>query len=74
MSHIINGKFQSDKYPMVPPDLVPLKVTDPMAQELLWRYALRRRSVDKEFSDDLIQRLREVGFDGGNIIDIYVSR
>lgn len=44
-------------------DLVPFKCTDPMAQDLLWEYARRRRSVDPEFADDLQEALRIKGFD-----------
>lgn len=47
------GEFQSDKYPTCPPGKVPLSVKDPMAQDLLWDYAQRRRAVDAEFSTDL---------------------
>lgn len=56
------GRFQSDKYPTTPPDLVPLKVTDKTAQGLLWEYAQRRRVVDEDFANDLEHRLKEVGF------------
>jgi hypothetical protein len=52
-THIVDGEFQSDKYPTTPRGKVPLSVKDPTAQDLLWEYALRRRSVDAEFSDDL---------------------
>lgn len=51
--HIIDGEFQSDKYPDTPRGLIPFKATDPMAQDLLWEYAERRRVVDAQFSDDL---------------------
>lgn len=61
-SHIVNGQFQSDKYPTCPPDKVPLSVGDRSAQDLLWEYAERRRSVDAEFSADLQARLLAVGF------------
>jgi hypothetical protein len=44
-AHIIDGEFQSDKYPTTPPGKVPLSVKDPTAQDLLWEYAHRRRSV-----------------------------
>ena len=54
------GRFQSDKYPTCPPDKVPLSVHDPMARDLLFTYAARRREIDIEFSDDLEFRLREV--------------
>jgi hypothetical protein len=64
-SHLINGKFQSDKYPTTPPGKVPLSVEDPAAQDLLWTYAQRRRSVDAEFSDDLETALLAAGYNGG---------
>jgi len=51
------GRFQSDKYDWCQPDFVPLKVTDPMAQDLLRIYAERRRAVDAQFADDLLWRL-----------------
>lgn len=62
-SHIDkNGEFQSDKYPTCPPGKVPLSVKDKTAQDLLWEYAQRRRSVDAEFSDDLELALKNNGF------------
>jgi hypothetical protein len=61
--HIRNGEFQSDKYPTCPPGKVPLSVKDPTAQDLLWRYAERRRAVDAEFADDLEFALRFVGYE-----------
>lgn len=61
-SHLIDGKFQSDKYPTTPLGCVPLKCTDVMAQDLLWEYARRRRSVDAEFSDDLETALKNAGY------------
>lgn len=60
--HLIDGEFQSDKYPETPRGLVPLKPTDPMAQDLLWEYAGRRRAIDPEFADDLEEALRLKGF------------
>lgn len=62
-AHIVDGEFQSDKYPTCPRGKVPLSVKDPAAQDLLWRYAQRRRAVDAEFADDLEQCLRAAGFD-----------
>jgi len=59
--HLIDGEFQSDKYPTTPRGKVPLSVKDPMAQDLLWEYARRRRVVDTEFSDDLEEALRLQG-------------
>jgi hypothetical protein len=61
-SHIINGQFQSDKYTWCLPGFVPLKVTDPMAQPVLWQYAQTRRERDPEFADDLEFALRAAGF------------
>jgi hypothetical protein len=63
-AHLIDGRFQSDKYPACPAGKVPLSTKDPMAQDLLFEYAQRRRSVDAEFSDDLEAALRADGYDG----------
>lgn len=57
-----DGKFQSDKYPTCPPGKVPLSTDDPMAQDLLWEYAQRRRAVDEQFSDDLEMALNASGY------------
>ena len=62
-AHLIDGDFQSDKYPSTPRGKVPLSVKDPTAQDLLWAYAQRRRLVDAEFSDDLEQALKNAGYD-----------
>lgn len=64
-SHLIDGKFQSDKYPTCPPGKVPLSIKDPMAQDLLWQYAQRRRAVDAEFAEDLETALLAAGYNGG---------
>jgi len=61
-AHLIDGEFQSDKYPSCPRGKVPLSVKDPTAQDLLWVYAQRRRAVDAEFSDDLEEALRLAGY------------
>jgi hypothetical protein len=61
-AHLIDGTFQSDKYPTTPRGKVPLSVNDPTAQDLLWKYAQRRRSVDAEFSDDLESALIAAGY------------
>lgn len=66
-AHIINGKFQSDKYPTCPAGKVPLSVEDPTAQDLLWEYAQRRRAVDPEFADDLELALRTAGYTGAGV-------
>ena len=60
-THLVNGEFQSDKYPTTPRGKVPLSVKDKSAQDLLWQYAQRRRAVDAEFADDLEVALREAG-------------
>lgn len=61
--HLIDGEFQSDKYPTTPRGKVPLSVKDPMAQDLLWQYAQRRRKVDAGFAKDLEQALRNAGYE-----------
>lgn len=62
--HIVDGEFQSDKYPTCPPGKVPLSVKDPTAQDLLWEYAQRRRKVDAAFGDDLEFALKRAGYQG----------
>jgi hypothetical protein len=57
-----NGEFQSDKYPWCEPGFVPLKLTDPMARDLLYQYARRRASVDADFSADLRTALKSAGY------------
>lgn len=61
-AHMINGEFQSDKYPTTPRGKVPLSIKDPTAQDLLWQYAQRHRSVDAEFSTDLQTALLAAGY------------
>ena len=56
------GRFQSDKYPTTPPDLVPLSVHDVSARPLLWQYAEGHRGKDAAFADDLQARLLKVGY------------
>lgn len=60
--HLIDGEFQSDKYPTCPRGKVPLSCKDKAAQDLLWEYAQRRRSVDEDFSSDLERALRLAGY------------
>lgn len=60
--HLIDGEFQSDKYPACPRGKVPLSCKDITAQDLLWEYAQRRRAVDPAFSDDLECALQIAGF------------
>lgn len=61
-AHIVDGEFRSDKYEWSRPGFVPLKLTDPMAQKLLWAYAELRREIDAEFADDLQEALRLKGY------------
>lgn len=61
-AHIVNGSFQSDKYPGCPAGKVPLSVKDTTAQDLLWAYASRRRKVDAEFAADLETCLMAAGY------------
>lgn len=61
--HIIDGEFQSDKYPTTPRGKVPLSIQDWAAQDLLWQYAQRRRSADAEFAEDLETALRTAGYE-----------
>ncbi len=61
-AHLIDGEFQSDKYPTCPRGKVPLSVRDPAAQDLLWEYAQRHRAIDPEFSTDLEEALRRAGY------------
>jgi hypothetical protein len=63
--HLIDGEFQSDKYPSCPRGKVPLSCKDVTAQDLLWEYAQRRRVVDAAFSDDLETALRNAGYAPG---------
>lgn len=61
--HLIGGEFQSDKYPTTPRGKVPLSCKDKTAQDLLWRYAQRRREVDAQFANDLEIALRSAGYE-----------
>lgn len=61
-AHLIDGEFQSDKYPECPRGKVPLSTGDPDAQPLLWAYAQLHRTIDPEFSADLEEALRLKGY------------
>ncbi|TXL72522.1 hypothetical protein FHP25_24825 [Vineibacter terrae] len=71
-AHLIEGEFQSDKYPTTPRGKVPLSVKDQMAQDLLWQYAQRRRAVDAEFSDDLETALLNAGSSSPPVAEVLV--
>jgi hypothetical protein len=62
-SHIVNGQFQSDKYPTCPPGKVPLSVGDPDAQPLLYEYAITHVKRDAEFAHDLAACLEAKGYE-----------
>lgn len=53
----VTNEFQSDKYPWCPAGFVPIKITDPLAMDLLSEYADRRRVIDAEFTRDLNEAL-----------------
>lgn len=61
-----NGEFQSNHHPGCPANYVPLSTSDPLAQHLLYAYALRKLPVDPEFSEDLIFALIAAGYDIDN--------
>lgn len=61
-SYLIEGTFQSLDYPGCPRGKVPVPVTSPRAQDLLWTYADRHTSVDPEFSTDLRHALIHAGY------------
>ena len=71
--HLIDGQFQSDKYPTTPRGKVPLSVKDPTAQDLLWTYAQRRRAVDSEFATDLEIALANAGYVPDFVVAAVVS-
>jgi len=64
-AHIIDGEFQSDKFPTTPRGLVPLAVKDKRVQHLLWEMAQIWRSVDIELAEDLEHLLLVAGFKPG---------
>lgn len=62
LSHLVDGQFQSDKYPTCPPGKVPLSTRDRAAQDLLAIYASRREALDPDFSHDLLEALKLEGY------------
>lgn len=58
-----NGEFQSDKFgEWCLANFVPLKVSDPMAQPVLFAYAKERAVKDTQFSNDLVWALAIKGY------------
>jgi len=55
-----DGKFQSDKYPDLPPDKFLLSFKDPVARKSIKLYA--ELTEDKELSKSLLQRLKTIKF------------
>ncbi len=60
MGHHINneGRFQSDKYPDLPPDKIVLSFKDPVARDALALYAFR--TTDDELANDIAERLKTI--------------
>ena len=65
--HLIDGEFQSDKYPTCPRGLVPVGTSDRLGQDLLWQLAARYDTLDRDFADDLRQALRNHGYTGPDL-------
>ncbi len=73
------GVFKSDKYPWCKAGFLPLKFTDPLAQDLIEEYAYRRASIDQEFKEDVITALENRGYElegefEGNILTRLINR
>lgn len=59
MSHTIDGEFKSDKYKWCSQGFMPLKLSDKLAQDLLWQYALRKELTGSESDGDLAKDLKK---------------
>ena len=55
-------EYESVEHPWCKPGFVPMELADPQAQPVLWNYAGMRECIDKEFSGDLREALRLVGY------------
>ena len=64
MGHHINseGRFQSDKYPDLPPDKIVLSFKDPRARNALIALAADYQTTDPDLSDDIAMRMWSLGF------------
>lgn len=65
----VSGLFQSQKYRWAPAGYLPLKIGDPLANDLITTYAVRRSADDPQFAEDVMEALRlaekrETNFDG----------
>lgn len=72
-SHLVNGKFKSDKYPWCPEGFVPLKTSDKDAQPVLAAYSASHRARDPEFSDDLDEALKLEGHKAPEVKEINLT-
>lgn len=73
-AHIVDGQFQSDRFPTTPRGMVPLSVNSKKAQPFLWAFAQVQRSVDAEFSDDLETCLRAAGYTPPAMTDAWIDQ
>lgn len=62
-AHLIDGEFQSDKYPWAGRNFFPAKITDKRLQPMLWAMAQAYREVDAELTEDLEKALLNAGYD-----------
>ncbi len=66
MGHHIDseGRFQSDKYPDLPPDKIILSFHDPIARGCLAKYA--EETEDAELGEDILKRIGDIRVNGPN--------
>lgn len=62
--HIVNGRFQSEKHPELPPDRIIVSFTDPHARQALAALAIGYNNVDHELATDIRTRLASIMRDG----------
>ena len=67
MGHHVDdqGRFQSDKHPELAPDKVVIDLTDPKAWDGLMLIAAMYWDHDREFAEDLENRVRQLRDDAG---------
>lgn len=66
MGHHIDsrGRFQSDKYPELPPDKIILSFKDGAARDALASFA--KRTEDRELGEDILTRVNYLNQNGPN--------
>ncbi len=66
MGHHIdtNGRFQSDKYPKLPPDKIVVSFQDPNARGALAVLAVDYDDDDPELAEDIRTRLEDIALSG----------